>query len=293
MNKVFMVILILCCFVLTTACDNKSKDNNVKPENSTNKVNNTAQTYGDSSSKLNNTNEISENYSHENKVNATNIGKDNNEKNSAKDSKSATSNTSVSNTSADIGSFIPKGWHILEKVKGQPAKVGGDLNSDGINDVAMVIEKNGETGAQALPRSLMILLGNKQKSYSISVIATKAVLLSNEGGVFGDPFENITIDRGSVLLSFYGGSNYRWFSYYRFRFQDNGWYLIGATLGSYYNATTTRDKADTEDYNLLTGDYVFKKVNDKGELITTKGNRGKKKLVNLKDFVANSEKKQF
>ncbi|UZW14626.1 hypothetical protein OSC52_01915 [Clostridium pasteurianum] len=118
-------------------------------------------------------------------------------------------------------------------------------------------------------------------------------MLSNEGEAFGDPFESITIDRGSVLLSFYGGSNDRWFSSYRFRYQNNGWYLIGATLGSYYNPTTTRDNADTEDYNLLTGDYVFKKANDKGELVTTKGNREKKKLVNLKDFKANSEEKQF
>jgi hypothetical protein len=251
MNRKSMIILIISCFVLTTACSSKLTNNNTTPKNTS--------------------------------TNVTTSQKD-----TSKDSKSGTSAIQ-----ADINSFIPKGWHILEKVKGQPAKAEGDLNNDGINDVALIIEGTSKIEGEAPPRSLMILLGNKEKSYSISTTGQKAVLLSNEGGVWGDPFESITIDKESILLSFYGGSNYRWFSSYRFKFQNNDWYLIGATLGSYLDTTTTRDNADIEDYNLITGDYVFKKADDKGTLITTKGNRGKKKLVNLKDFYANAPEKQF
>ncbi|MGV8983465.1 hypothetical protein [Clostridium sp.] len=268
MKRVFMMILVVFCFVLVAACGNKSSNNNVDPEKTI-------------------TTEATSQKNDSEKDNAEVKVKDNVE-GKAEDIKVENTNISV-----DINSFIPKGYNILERVKGKPTKVEGDLNNDGINDVAIVIEGTTKIEGEAAPRSLMILLGNKEKSYSTSVIAEKAVLLSNEGGVWGDPFENIAIDRGSILLSFYGGSNDRWFSSYRFRFQNNGWFLIGATHGSYYTAKTTKDNADTEDYNLLTGDYEFKKANDKGKLIVTKGNRGKKELVNLKDFVANSGEPQY
>lgn len=288
MKRIVTIILISICFLLATACDNKS-NSGVKLENNINSAKVQNDTNEVSSSTAASTNSSSKNAINNTVSNTTNTGQNTDPKKNS----SEIGSTETSNISSDINSFIPKGWHILERVKGQPAKVEGDLNNDGINDVAMVIEGTSTTQGEAAPRSLMILLGNKNKSYSLSVTAQKAVLLSNEGGVFGDPFENITIDRGSVLLSFYGGSNYRWFNSYRFRFQDNGWYLIGATIGSYYDATRTRENADTEDYNLLTGDYIFKNANDKGELITTKGNRGKKNLVNLKDFRADSLKNQF
>ncbi|MBU3189411.1 hypothetical protein K9O30_09895 [Clostridium bowmanii] len=260
MKRVFMIVLITFCFVLVAACGNKFSNNNLNSKETTNKE--TALQKNDS-------------------------GEDN-PKDKAEGVKVATPNVQ-----ADINSFIPKGWHILEKVMGQPEKVEGDLNKDGINDVVIVIEGTNKMEGEAAPRSLMILLGNKEKSYSTSVIAEKAVLLSNEGGVWGDPYESIVIDRGSILLNFYGGSNYRWFSSYRFRFQNNGWFLIGVTVGEYYTGTTTKDNADIEDYNLLTGDYVFKKADANGKLILTKGNRGKKDLVNLKNFIANSEEKQY
>lgn len=190
---------------------------------------------------------------------------------------------------ANINSFILKGWHIVEKVKGEPAKAEGDLNNDGIKDVALVIEATSKVNEEAPPRSLMILFGNKEKSYSLAAIGKNAVLLSNDGGVWGDPFESIKIDRKSLLISFYGGSNDRWFNSYRFKFRYNGFYLIGVTLGSYKTATTTKENANIEDYNLIIGDYVFTKANYKGKLVTTKGNRGKKKLVNLKEFRVNDK----
>ncbi|NOU89302.1 hypothetical protein GC102_26635 [Paenibacillus sp. LMG 31460] len=40
----------------------------------------------------------------------------------------------------------------------------------------------------------------------ISIIADKVVLKADEGGVWGNPFESLTIDRGSVVVSDYGGS---------------------------------------------------------------------------------------
>lgn len=195
----------------------------------------------------------------------------------------------------DISSFIPDGWHILEKNDGKFAIAEGDLNQDGIMDKAFVIEekdKQTEEEYYAPPRSLLIAFKNEDNTYSLSIKADNAIMLRNQGGVFGDPFQDIKIERGTLLLEFYGGSNYRWYMYYRFRYQDDGWYLIGVTKGSYFTGTATMENADEDDYNLLTGDYIIKKYED-GQIKTTKGNRGKRPLVNLKDFVPGEEGSEF
>lgn len=209
----------------------------------------------------------------------------------SKNTKTQSSSVSSSDAISGIASDIPNGFQVLEKVKGTPEVAIGDLNNDGINDVAAVLEvkSNPKSGS----RGLLIAFGNKNKSYDLKIIAKNAVLNADEGGVWGDPFESISVNRGSVLLNFYAGSNDRWYSSYRFRYQNNGFYLIGATTGSYYNPTTKRENADQEDYNLLTGDYEIRKADQNGKLVTTKGNRGKKALVNIMNFVANSENKQY
>lgn len=199
----------------------------------------------------------------------------------------STSNDSI--TENNIDALIPEGWKIFEKVEGEPAQVEGDLNKDGISDVAVVIVATDENEAtQAPQRALLIALGNSDDTYTLSIIGEKAILRADEGGVWGDPFDSIEIDRGSIVINFYGGSNWRWYQHYRFRYQDDGWYLIGATLGSYFNAVTTEENADEDDYNLLTGDFISKKTDEKGNQTITKGNRGINPLLNLKDFIADS-----
>lgn len=192
----------------------------------------------------------------------------------------------------DISSFIPTGWHTLEKNDGKLATTEGDLNKDGIIDKAVVIESDTQPKEPenfGPPRSLLIAFKNKNNTYSLSIKADNAIMLRDQGGVFGDPLQDIKIERGSILLEFYGGSSSRWYMYYRFRYQNNGWYLIGATEGEYLDTVTTMDNADEEDYNLLTGDYVIKKFGEDGKITTTKGNRGKRQLMNLENFVPGSD----
>lgn len=64
----------------------------------------------------------------------------------------------------------------------------------------------------------------------------------------------------------------------------NDWYLIEATKGSYFTGNMTMEQSSEEDYNLLTGDYTIRKTDEQGKTKTTKGNRGKKQLMKLKDF---------
>ncbi|ETT45559.1 hypothetical protein MKZ07_29705 [Paenibacillus sp. FSL P4-0338] len=186
----------------------------------------------------------------------------------------------------NINALIPAGWHILEPVLGEKAIAKGDLNKDGVSDLAMVIEKN-SVKDEASPRSLLIAFGGKNNKYTLSIIAKNVILRADEGGVWGDPFDSLTIDRGSVLVSDYGGSNWRWYNKYRFRYQDKDWFLIGYTSGSYFTGATTIDQADEDDINFLTGQFIERRTDEQGHTTTKKGTQRKKPLIRLKEF--NSE----
>lgn len=194
-----------------------------------------------------------------------------------------------------IESFILKGWQSLQTIE-------GDLNKDGLKDAVIVIEdKDHKTDDgsscdkyKECPRSILILFQTKNGSYKLSIKSDKAILLAGEGGVFGDPFQKLKIDNGSLLINSYGGSNWRWSYSYRFRYQDNEWFLIGATSNNYFNVSDCVDKLI--DYNFLT--------NKKKEIVSSKWDswynqddtpcsREEKwsdiksdKIINLEDFEA-------
>jgi hypothetical protein len=200
------------------------------------------------------------------------------------DEQSKISTEDINPNAKDITSLVPTGWHILES--SEPVKAEGDLNKDGILDVAIIIEKTPESIDDT--RSLLIAFGTKDHTFSLSIIAENVVLPVYAGGGFGDPFNGISIDRGSVVVSDFGGSDERWYHKYRFRFQDDDWYLIGATMGTNFLINEEIGMGnDEDDYNLLTGDFNSRRTDDTGEVKITNGNRGKKKLIKLREFDTN------
>ena len=176
-----------------------------------------------------------------------------------------------------LESFIPNGWNLIKKAT-------GDLNNDGLEDIAGVIEYNKPYNKSALekapPRILFIALREKN-GYRLSIQTEKAILKADQGGVWGDPFESISVNRGSLLIKFYGGSNYRWAYNYRFSYQNASWNLIGYTSNSWYTGTGAGKR---EDYNLLTGIMIVSTV-DKNVVVKEETiNRGHNKLVKLQEF---------
>lgn len=185
---------------------------------------------------------------------------------------------------ADFESLVPTGWKVLEIFEGEPEQAEGDLNNDGLVDIAAVLEKE-DISQEAPDRAIMVAFGQEDHTYKRSVIAEHAVMSANEGGIYGDPFEGLTIEKGVLVLRHVGGSNWRWYNTYRFRYQDEAWYLIGATTGSYFTGNELIDNADEDDYNLLTGDFVKKTWDEEaGKQVVERGNRGKKALVNIQNF---------
>ncbi len=140
-------------------------------------------------------------------------------------------NTSV-NSLEDI---TPKGWQLLSSST-------GDLNNDGIEDIALVIE-NTETSNFKLnkglgidtinlnPRILAIYFGTNNHTYEKQLQADSIILL-RDIPTMDEPFDSIAItNKGTLTLDFHF-----WFSAgswlmssrkYTFRYQHDRFELIG------------------------------------------------------------------
>jgi len=176
----------------------------------------------------------------------------------------------IPNTGQKEENFIPKNWKMLKKVQ-------GDMNKDNLTDTALVIENNDGN------RILLLLFG-KNKSFKLSVSSANTVLCRQCGGVLGDPFMDIKIDKGVLIIDHYGGSRDRWGFTHRFRFQNNNWYLIGEDKFSGDNLTL---ESKTYSINYLTGDVIIEKSLEE-KLIKRKTSKIKiKKLIKLSDFDIN------
>ncbi len=188
-------------------------------------------------------------------------------------------------TKNDWEKFISKGYDLLDSCS-------GDLNKDNIADKVLVLynEKLESDPEKEIGRKLIILF--KEGSGWKKVVETdKVIMCKSCGGVFGDPFAAIAIKNNVLVIDHYGGSNWRWASTHRFRFQNGAFYLIGKTHDYSWNVERceTLDAflaTEYEDENLVTGQYVYKKMDEKvcKWLKNEKGKRPVKPLQALANF---------
>jgi len=155
-----------------------------------------------------------------------------------------------------LKSFLPAGWHMLSTAT-------GDLNGDHLPDIAAVMESKTDLSADSkednpprhhCPRIFFILFGQKAGGYKLSVQSNDLIPFADDGRN-EDPFVeggSLAITHGTVMLGVSNsGSNYREFDFSQFRFQQNGWYLIGLTED--YWELNEKGTASEYDYNLSTG----------------------------------------
>lgn len=135
---------------------------------------------------------------------------------------------------------LPAGYKMLREAM-------GDLDGDGQAEKVFVLN-TGETGDMGEERILLIFKVI-QNDWKLLHQARGAVLPSEHGGVFGDPFQSIKIENGTIVLKHFGGSREKWEYTHRFRYQDKKWALIGATV---INEAACEWK-EVFDYNLSTG----------------------------------------
>jgi hypothetical protein len=162
---------------------------------------------------------------------------------------------------ATAAALVPKGWALETTAQ-------ADLNQDGRKDLALVITKKGARADnpdfEVTRRLLVLALRQKDGTLERSAVSDSAVLNSDEGGVWGDPFVEIQFERGALVIRHYGGSNWRWRTTARYRFQDGHWMLIGRTDENTFNGDA--EYRDDADHNLSSGQVIrhFKPVQDRG-----------------------------
>lgn len=141
---------------------------------------------------------------------------------------------------------LPKGYEILDE------KI-GDLDTDGIAEKVIVYNTTDKT-EDGFIREIQILKNDKE-NWKIWRKSRNAILKSDEGGIMGDPFNGIDIEKGILMINVAGGSSWKWSEGDKYRFQNNEFELIG------YSSTSgkTCQYWESFDFNLSTGKIIYKK----------------------------------
>ena len=143
-----------------------------------------------------------------------------------------------------LEAFIPKDWAIFDSVT-------LDFNHDGHADIVGVMEAQpvGDEGDEVdppwCPRILFGIMNTGNNSYTLSFQDESAVRTSDEGGIWGDPYEPLATDGTSFIVSAYGGSNWRWAETSTYKYISEKWVL---TQSSTYTSfmTRLRDQIDND-----------------------------------------------
>lgn len=190
-------------------------------------------------------------------------------------------NLNIKKTVFKISDFVPAKWKIIAEAK-------GDLNKDGLVDVALVIEKtdpkNFISNADRLgrdilninPRMLMVLFKQNNGKYLLAARNTGFVPSENddESPCLADPIGEtggIEIKKGVLIVSFqywlscgsYGVNT----NSYTFRYQDKKFALIGFDEHYYSRASGEITKMSinfsTNSMNYTEGGNMFKEEENK------------------------------
>lgn len=132
-----------------------------------------------------------------------------------------------------LSDLTPSNWKIIDSVS-------GDLNNDGIKDLALILEfyrpvkesrAYGDNTTEIIteiqkPRILAIYFRRSATgSYKLITQNNNFILRSEEGGISGDPLRAMTIKNNQLNLSFEGGGNWRWKLNYAFKYTNKEWQL--------------------------------------------------------------------
>lgn len=133
---------------------------------------------------------------------------------------------------AEARSFILPGYAVRDYIS-------GDLNGDKRKDAILVLKSPGEDTVMDTEMARPFLLLVRQANGKLKQFARNdSVILCRQcGGVFGDPYDGITVNPGGFTIHFYGGSSWRWGYEYQFRYRAGSgtWFLTKEKQTSFHS----------------------------------------------------------
>ena len=96
--------------------------------------------------------------------------------------------------------FIPKGYELLDE-----GIATGDLNKDGQMDVALALHSPANEENDPEAERLLLVLLRTLNGYKLAGKSSSVLMCKGCGGIFGDPWQSISIDKGILSVSHYGG----------------------------------------------------------------------------------------
>lgn len=126
--------------------------------------------------------------------------------------------------------YIPKDYSILDSAS-------GNLNNDSYKDLVLILKYKYESTGGDTTRPLLLLAGTKENRYFLMAKNDSVVLCKECGGIFGDPYQGITIKKGFFSIEHYGGSSWRWTRIITFKYDvKSKQFLLHRDAGvSYHN----------------------------------------------------------
>lgn len=151
----------------------------------------------------------------------------------------------------------------------------GDLNKDGIDDVVIVTTAKENDHITQTDRTLIILFGKPDGTYTFNTKSTTAIVGQNEYSYCF--FSEVYIKKGILYIEheyLRGGCKHL------FRYQNGGFYLIGASSSS-----GDAENWSTREYNLSTGKYISTYESDQdGKKSSSEGTKKPDKLPRIETY---------
>lgn len=131
----------------------------------------------------------------------------------------------------------------------------GDLDKDGQAETVIVYDTQRQSKDDEGTERELHIFKSKEGKWELWHKSLGPVMNSQSGGLMGDPFQEVKVENGSIVLKHFGGSRSKWTYTHRFRWQEDDWKLIGATTVS----GTPCEYWESYDYNLSTGTINYEK----------------------------------
>ncbi len=113
--------------------------------------------------------------------------------------------------------ILPAGWSMLDILE-------NDFNNDGLIDIVGVVEHPFKED-EMYPRILFVYMNNGN-GFNRNIVNQYLIRNRDEGGVMGDPYQELTAHKNTFTTHAFGGSAWKWNENYTFNYKDGEWFLL-------------------------------------------------------------------